>query len=44
MDVSVKNAFEKLAKACERVDSLRQKQKNGLFLKRLLAADIYTFI
>ena len=44
MDVSVKNAFEKLAKACERVDSLRQKQKNGLFLKRLLAADIYAFI
>ena len=44
MDVSVKNAFEKLTKACERVDSLRQKQKNGLSLKRLLAEDIYAFI
>lgn len=44
MDVSVKSAFEKLTKACERVDSLRQKQKNELFLKRLLAEDIYAFI
>ena len=44
MDVSVKNAFEKLAKVCERVDSLRQKQKNGLSLKRLLAEDIHAFI
>lgn len=44
MDVSVKSAFEKLTKACERVDSLRQKQKNELSLKRLLAEDIYAFI
>ena len=44
MDVSVKSAFDKLTKACERVDSLRQKQKNGLPLKRLLAEDIYAFI
>lgn len=44
MDISVKNAFEKLTKACERVDSLRQKQKNGLSLKRLLAEDIHAFI
>ena len=44
MDISVKNAFEKLIKACERVDALQQKQKNGLSLKRLLAADIHAFI
>ena len=44
MDVSVKNAFEKLTKACERVDSLRQKQKNEIPLKRLLAEDIHAFI
>lgn len=44
MDVSVKSAFDKLTKACERIDSLRQKQKNGLSLKRLLAEDIYAFI
>ena len=44
MDVSVKSSFDKLTKACERVDSLRQKQKNGLSLKRLLAEDIYAFI
>ena len=44
MDVSVKNAFEKLTKACERIDSLRQKQKNEIPLKRLLAEDIYAFI
>ena len=44
MDVSVKSAFEKLTKACERVDSLRQKLKDELSLKRLLAEDIYAFI
>lgn len=44
MDVSVKNAFEKLIKACEQVDSFRQKQKSGLSLKKLLAEDIYAFI
>ena len=44
MDVSVKNAFEKLTKACERVDSLRQKKKNERSLKRLLAEDIHAFI
>ena len=44
MDVSVKSAFDKLTKACERVDSLRQKQKNKLSLKRLLAEDIHAFI
>ncbi len=44
MDVSVKNAFEKLTKACEQVDSFRQKQKNELSLKRLLAEDIHAFI
>lgn len=44
MDVSVKSAFDKLTKACERVDSLRQKQRNELSLKRLLAEDIYAFI
>lgn len=41
MDISVKNAFEKLTKACERVDSIR---KNEISLKRLLAEDIYAFI
>ena len=44
MDVSVKNAFEKLIKACERIDFLWQKQNNGVSLKRLLVEDIYTFI
>ena len=44
MDVSVKSAFEKLTKTCERIDLLRQKQKKGLSLKRLLAEDIYAFI
>lgn len=44
MDVSVKNAFEKLTKACEQVDSFRQKQKNKLSLKRILAEDIHAFI
>lgn len=44
MDFSVKNAFEKLVKACERVDSVRIKQKDELSLKRLLAEDIHAFI
>ncbi len=44
MDISVKNAFDKLIKACERIDSLQQKQKRGLSLKRLLAEDIHAFI
>jgi len=44
MDISVKNAFEKLTKACEQVDSFRQKQKNEPSLKRLLAEDIHAFI
>ena len=44
MDISVKNAFEKLTKACDKVDSLQNKQKNELSLKRVLAEDIYAFI
>lgn len=44
MDVSVKSAFEKLTKTCERVDSHRQKQKNESSLKKLLAEDIHAFI
>lgn len=44
MDVSVMGAYEKLTKACERVDSLRKKQKNEKPLKRLLAEDIHSFI
>ena len=44
MDISVKSTFDKLTKACERVDSFRQKQKNELPLKWLLAEDIYDFI
>ncbi len=44
MDVSVKSAFEKLTKACELVDSHRQKQKNEPSLKKLLAEDIHAFI
>ena len=44
MDVSVKNAFDKLTKACDRVDSLRHRQKNEVSLKRLLAEDIFSFI
>lgn len=44
MDITVKNAFEKLTKACERVDSLRQKQKNELSMRRLLAEDVHVFI
>ena len=44
MDVSVKNAFEKLTKACERIDSLRHKKNNEYSLKKLLAEDIYAFI
>lgn len=44
MDVFVKNAYQKLSKACERVESLRKKQKNELPLKRLLAEDIHDFI
>lgn len=41
MNVSVKNAYRKLTKVCERVESL---QKNDGSLKKLLAEDIYTFI
>lgn len=44
MDVSVKNAFQKLSKACERIESLQKKQNNELPLKRLLAEDIHDFI
>ena len=44
MDITVRNAFEKLTKACERVDSLRQKQKNELSMRRLLAEDIHVYI
>ena len=44
MDVSVKNAFEKLSNACERVDAHRQRQKNEPSLERLLAEDIHAFI
>ena len=44
MDVSVKNAFDKLVTACGRVDAHRQKQKDGLPLKRLLAEDVHAFI
>ena len=44
MDVSVKSAFDKLTKACERVDSHRQKQKNELSLRRILAENIFAFI
>ena len=41
MDVSVKNAYRKLTKVCERIESL---QKFDGSLKKLLAEDIYTFI
>ena len=44
MDISVRNAYQKLAKACDRLDSMSKRQKNEKLLKRLLAEDIYTFI
>lgn len=44
MDISVRNAYQKLAKACDRLDSLSKRQKNEKLLKGLLAEDIYTFI
>lgn len=44
MDISVRNAYQKLAKACDRLDSMSKRQKNEKLLKGLLAEDIYTFI
>ena len=44
MDVTVKNAFDKLTQACERIDSLRRGEKNEGTLKRLLALDVRDFI
>ena len=44
MDISVMNAYQKLVKACERIDSLRKKEKNGISLNKLLAEDIHDFI
>ena len=41
MNISVKNAYRKLTKLCERVESL---QKYDGSLKKFLAEDIYTFI
>ena len=44
MDISVMNAYQKLIKACERIDSLRKKEKNEISLDKLLAEDIHDFI
>ena len=46
MDISVKNAFEKLSSVCDRVDSIRPQQEyiNDLYLKKILAEDIRDFI
>lgn len=44
MDISVHNSFEKLVKACERIDSLQKKQSSVPSLKNILAGDIHAFI
>lgn len=44
MDISVMNAYQKLVKVCERIDSLRKKKKNEIPLNNLLAEDIHAFI
>lgn len=44
MEVSVKNAFDKLVAACEQVDAHRPSQREEPSLRRLLAEDIHAFI
>lgn len=44
MDISVMNAYQKLIKVCERIDSLQKKEKNEISLNKLLAEDIHSFI
>ena len=44
MDISVMNAYQKLVKVCERIDSLRKKEKYEISLNNLLAEDIHDFI
>lgn len=44
MDIAVHNSFEKLVKACERIDSLQKKQSSAFSLKNILAEDIHAFI
>lgn len=44
MDISVMNAYQKLIKVCERIDSMKKREKNEVPLTRLLAEDIHDYI